>query len=144
LQTAPPHLPCQADLNRGETHQPGELCFNPGIQEEPSMRVVIIGGTGHIGTYLAPRLLAAGHEVITLSRGQREPYHGSPAWARVRQIAIDRAAEEAAGTFGATVRELRPDVVIDLICFTLESARSLVEALRGEVRHFLHCGTLWV
>jgi nucleoside-diphosphate-sugar epimerase len=108
------------------------------------MRVVIIGGMGHIGTYLVPRLLTAGHEVISLSRGRREPYHGSPAWARVRQIAVDRAAEEAAGTFGATVRELRPDGVIDLICFTVESALTLVEALRDDVRHFLHCGTLWV
>ena len=28
------------------------------------MRVVVIGSTGHIGTYLVPRLIAAGHEVI--------------------------------------------------------------------------------
>ncbi|HIQ05374.1 MAG TPA: NAD(P)-dependent oxidoreductase [Anaerolineae bacterium] len=33
------------------------------------MRVVIIGGTGHVGTYLVPRLVEAGHEVISLSRG---------------------------------------------------------------------------
>ena len=35
-------------------------------------------------------------------------------------------------------------VVIDLICFTVESARHLVEAVRGEMQHFLHCGTIWV
>jgi nucleoside-diphosphate-sugar epimerase len=108
------------------------------------MRIVVIGGTGHIGTYLVPRLLAAGHEVISLSRGKRQPYHGSRAWVHVRQVVLDRGAEEEAGTFGATVRALRPDAVVDLICFGLESAQSLVEALRGEVRHFLHCGTLWV
>jgi hypothetical protein len=34
--------------------------------------------------------------------------------------------------------------VIDLICYTLESARHLVEALKGQVRQFLHCGTVWV
>ena len=28
------------------------------------MRVVIIGGSGHVGTYLVPRLVAAGHAVI--------------------------------------------------------------------------------
>jgi hypothetical protein len=27
------------------------------------MRVVIIGGTGHVGTFLVPRLVMAGHEV---------------------------------------------------------------------------------
>ena len=32
------------------------------------MRVVIIGGTGHVGTFLVPRLVMAGHEVICISR----------------------------------------------------------------------------
>ena len=108
------------------------------------MRVVIIGGSGHVGTYLVPRLVEAGHEVIAISRGQREPYQPHGAWRAVRQISLDRSAEEAAGVFGQHIRDLRPDVVIDMICFTLESARHLVEALRGEVRHFLHCGTIWV
>jgi nucleoside-diphosphate-sugar epimerase len=31
-----------------------------------------------------------------------------------------------------------------MICFTLESAQHLVEALRGQVHHFLSCGTIWV
>jgi nucleoside-diphosphate-sugar epimerase len=108
------------------------------------MRVVVIGATGHIGTYLVPRLVAMGHEVVALSRGRRAPYQGEAGWGAVRRVVIDRDAEERAGTFGARVRELRPEVVIDLICFRLESCRALVEALRGEVRHFLHCGTIWV
>jgi nucleoside-diphosphate-sugar epimerase len=108
------------------------------------MRVVIIGGSGHVGTYLVPRLVAAGHEVIAVSRGQRGPYQPHGAWAAVRQIVLDRDAEEAAGRFGQRVCELQPDVVIDMICFRLESARQLVEALRGQVQHFLHCGTIWV
>ncbi len=108
------------------------------------MRVVIIGGSGHVGTYLVPRLVEAGHEVIAISRGQREPYRPHGAWKVVQQLTLDRAAEEAAGTFGRRVLELRPDVVIDMICFTLPSARHLVEALRGDVQHFLHCGTIWV
>ena len=32
-------------------------------------RVVVIGATGHIGTYLVPRLVDRGHEVIAVSRG---------------------------------------------------------------------------
>lgn len=108
------------------------------------MRVAIIGGSGHVGTYLVPRLVAAGHEVVAVSRGKREPYQAHGAWAMVEQHTIDRATAEAAGTFGTQIRELRPDVVIDMICFTLDSARQLVEALRGNVQHFLHCGTIWV
>ncbi len=108
------------------------------------MRVVIIGGSGHVGTYLIPRLVEAGHEVVNVSRGQREPYQPHAAWVQVQTVTLDRVAEERNGTFGQRIVELHPDVVIDMICFTLESARHLVEALRGHVQHFLHCGTIWV
>src|SRR5690606_18643618 len=56
----------------------------------------------------------------------------------------DREAEDRAGIFGQRVRALEPEVVIDMICFSPESARQLVTALRGQVQHFLHCGTIWV
>src|SRR5512147_1991029 len=97
-----------------------------------NMRVVIIGGTGHVGTYLVPRLVQAGHEVVVISRQKREPYQAHGAWQAVRQIVMDRTVEEAAGGFGRQVRDLKPDIVIDMICFKPESARQLVEALRGE------------
>ncbi|HWE61346.1 MAG TPA: NAD-dependent epimerase/dehydratase family protein [Chloroflexota bacterium] len=108
------------------------------------MRVVVIGGTGHVGTYLVPRLIGLGHEVVAISRGKRQPYQQHGAWRWVQQITVDRDAEEQAGTFGRRVRDLRPDVVIDMICFSLESARQLVTALTGDVQHVLHCGTIWV
>ena len=108
------------------------------------MRIVVIGGTGHVGTYMVPRLVEAGHETIVISRAQRQPYQAHGAWQRVQMVTADRAAEETAGTFGARVRDLRPDAVIDMICFTPESARHIVEALRGQVQHFLSCGTIWV
>lgn len=107
-------------------------------------RVVIIGGSGHVGTYLVPRLVEAGHEVINVTRGQRKPYTPNAAWGRVTTVTADRAAEEAAGTFGARIAALEADIVIDMICFTLPSAKHIVEALRGRVQHFLHCGTIWV
>jgi nucleoside-diphosphate-sugar epimerase len=108
------------------------------------MRVIVIGGTGHVGTYLVPRLVEAGHDVVVLSREQRRPYRPHAAWAAVEQVAVDRTAEERAGSFGPRIAALRPDIVIDMICFTPESARHLVEALRGRVQHFLSCGTIWV
>lgn len=108
------------------------------------MRVVIIGGTGHVGTYLVPRLVQAGYEVISISRQKRLPYHTHSAWESVKQVKLDRIADEKNGNFAQQVRELQPDAVIDMLCFTEDSARRLVEALRGRVRHFLHCGTIWV
>jgi nucleoside-diphosphate-sugar epimerase len=108
------------------------------------MQIVIIGGAGHVGTYLVPRLVETGHDVVNITRGQRQPYQPHAAWKSVRQVIADRVAEELAGTFGRRVCDLRPDVVIDMICFTLNSAQHLVEALKGNVQHFLHCGTIWV
>ncbi|NJN84105.1 MAG: NAD(P)-dependent oxidoreductase [Caldilineaceae bacterium] len=107
-------------------------------------RVVMIGASGHVGTYLVPRLVEAGHDVVAISRGQRQPYQPHGAWRKVKQAVIDRSAAEQAGSFGDQILALQPDVVIDMICFNLESARHLVQALRGQVQHFLHCGTVWV
>jgi nucleoside-diphosphate-sugar epimerase len=107
-------------------------------------RVVVIGATGHIGTYLVPRLVDGGHEVIAVSRGTRGPYRGGPQWDAVTRVIADREAEDAAGTFGDRVAALRPEAVIDLICFTPASARQLVGALRPSGPLLVHCGTIWV
>jgi nucleoside-diphosphate-sugar epimerase len=111
------------------------------------MRVIVIGGTGHIGSWLVPRLVEAGHDVVSVTRGHRAPYQPA-AWAEiehaVEHVGIDRSAEEAQGRFGQRIAELDPEVVIDLICYHLDSAVQLVEGLRGRVEHLLHCGTIWV
>ncbi|MFJ4170060.1 NAD-dependent epimerase/dehydratase family protein [Paenarthrobacter sp. NPDC089714] len=107
------------------------------------MRIVVIGGSGHIGSFLVPRLVRGGHEVINVSRGNRAPYVESPEWSQVHSVAADREQEDREGTFGQRIAELRADVVIDLVCFTLESAAALVERLRGEAGHLLHCGSIW-
>src|SRR5258708_30988128 len=104
------------------------------------MRVIVIGGSGHIGTYLTPRLVEEGHNVVCVSRSQREPYFPHTARRELELHTIERAADNV----GSVIRGLKPDVVIDLICYTLESAQHLVEALTGNVRQFLHCGTVWV
>jgi nucleoside-diphosphate-sugar epimerase len=108
------------------------------------MRVVIIGGTGHVGTFLVPRLVEAGHKVICISRQLSNPYLTNQSWDSVEHIIIDRVKSEDENTFGQQIKNLNPEVVIDMICFTQESAQHLVESLSGSIRHFLHCGTTWV
>lgn len=108
------------------------------------MKIVVIGATGHVGGYLVPRLVRAGHEVIAVSRGTSEPYHADPAWNAVERVTLDREAGDAAGTFAPAIAELGADVVVDMVCFTPESAAQLVDALRGRVELLVHCGTVWV
>ena len=108
------------------------------------MQVTVIGATGHIGTWLIPRLVRAGHEVVAVSRGDRQPYHQSPEWGSVRMVSIDRHQAELDGSFGSAIAALNSEAVIDLICFDVDSATQIVGALRGRVELFAHCGTLWV
>ena len=107
-------------------------------------RIVVIGATGHVGTYLVPRLVRAGHEVVALSRGEREPYLPAPEWRAVERVTADREAEDAAGAFGERIAALAPDAVVDMVCFTPESASQLLDALRPTSPLLLHCGSIWV
>jgi nucleoside-diphosphate-sugar epimerase len=107
-------------------------------------RIVVIGATGHVGSYLVPRLVRAGHEVVALSRGAREPYVPAPEWSAVARVTADREAEDAAGAFGERIAALAPDAVVDMLCFTPESARQLLDALRPARPLLLHCGSIWV
>jgi nucleoside-diphosphate-sugar epimerase len=108
------------------------------------MHVAIIGGTGHIGSYLTPLLAEAGHTVTCVCRQLRVPYCEHPCWQSIAYLQLDRAAEEQAGTFGQRIAALEAQAVIDLTCYTLESAQQLFRALSGRVSHLLHCGTIWV
>jgi nucleoside-diphosphate-sugar epimerase len=107
------------------------------------MRIAVIGGSGHVGSFLVPRLVRAGHEVVNLTRGTSVPYVDDEAWSQVEQLTVDRTAEEAADTFGQRIAALEADAVVDMICFTADSARALVEALRGRTGHLIHCGSIW-
>jgi nucleoside-diphosphate-sugar epimerase len=107
-------------------------------------RIVIVGGSGHVGTYLVPRLVERGHEVVNVSRGRAKPYRPHAAWDRIENVALDRLAEEKRGQFGKRIAELKPDIVVDMIAFDLPSVRQLVEALGGKVEHYLFCSSIWV
>ena len=108
------------------------------------MRILVIGATGHVGGYLVPDLVRSGHDVVAMSRGQQRPYRSDDAWDRVRTVHVDRVAADADGSFVDRVLATEPDVVIDMVCFEPDSARTLVAGLAGRVDRLLMCGTIWV
>ena len=111
-------------------------------------KVVVIGGTGHVGSYLIPRLAASpAYEVICVSRGKAKPYPAGcqdskpdQRWDQVRRMVIDR---DSAGFYTA-IAAMRPDVVIDMVCFTLAQCKELVNALLP-LRNvqLIHTGSIW-
>lgn len=106
-------------------------------------KVLVIGATGHVGSYLIPRLVDAGFDVVTMSRGKANPYIESARWSAVEQITIDRTAAEADGSFVERVKAVNASIVIDMICYEPASAKALAEGLNGHIEHFIHTGTIW-
>ncbi|MCE4049256.1 NAD-dependent epimerase/dehydratase family protein [Bacillus sp. Au-Bac7] len=105
------------------------------------MKVVIIGGCGHIGSYLVPKLVKAGNEVINISRGKSKPYKEDYAWNEVKNVVLDRKNDE---TFAQKIASMDADIVIDLINFTLEDTKNMVEALQAtRLTHYLFCSSIW-
>jgi nucleoside-diphosphate-sugar epimerase len=105
------------------------------------MKVVVIGGTGHIGTYLVPELVKAGYEVINITRGQSDPYLQDSAWNKVEQVILDRDKE---ADFSEKIAEFDADIVVDLINFQLEDTKEMVEALKEtKLSHYLFCSSIW-
>ena len=108
------------------------------------MKILVIGGTGHIGSYLVPRLVRAGHAVTVVARRPEPQYTDARLdWPKVEWVVADRRAEEQSGTWAGRMAGLDADAVVDLICYSPEQNRVMVEAFQGRVTHFLHCGTIW-
>ena len=108
------------------------------------MKVLVIGGTGHIGSYLIPRLVRGGHEVTVVARTAAPKYADERLfWPAVEWVLADRREEEKTDAWAKRMAGLSADVVIDMICFTPEQQAVMTEAFQGRVDHFLHCGTIW-
>ncbi|MGI6238114.1 MAG: NAD-dependent epimerase/dehydratase family protein [Christensenellales bacterium] len=107
------------------------------------MKIVVIGAYGHIGSYLVPRLVRAGHDVVCISRGQSKPYTTDAAWKRIAHVSLDRSKESAAD-FAKKIADMNADVVVDLINFMLEDTRAMADALKGtRLSHYLFCSSIW-
>ncbi|MBO3662096.1 NAD-dependent epimerase/dehydratase family protein [Microbacterium stercoris] len=75
-------------------------------------RVVVTGGAGRLGRSVVETLAAAGHEVVSIDRGE---IVGSPA----RQLSIDLLDAAAAA---AAFSEIRPDAVVHLAAVAVPGA----------------------
>ena len=105
------------------------------------MNITVIGGTGHIGTYLVPALVREGHAVTVVSRGQRKPYAEDDTWDSVQFVTCNRQHAEADGSFGEVVARQKPERVVDLTCFSPQQAHHLLRSLDGQ--HVVATGSNW-
>lgn len=88
------------------------------------MRVLIIGGTRFIGSYVARALDSAGQQVTLFHRGQTAAELPS----RINHITGERGDLRA---FADEFKQLAPQVVLDMICYNEQEAQALMQTLRG-------------
>jgi nucleoside-diphosphate-sugar epimerase len=88
------------------------------------MRIIILGGTGFIGSHVTAYLARAGHDLTIFHRGQTESHLSTT----VARIHGDRQNLPALrGEF----ERLRPQIVIDMIPFTEHDARTVMDTFSG-------------
>lgn len=100
-------------------------------------RILIVGGSGFVSGTLARSALTRGHEVWTVTRGQRPPMPG------VRMLRADRkdpaafqAAVESAG--------VRWDLAVDCIGYEVEDARQDLDVIAPLTGHLVFISTDFV
>ncbi|MYM88547.1 NAD-dependent epimerase/dehydratase family protein [Rugamonas sp. FT82W] len=114
------------------------------------MRVFVTGGTGHIGSYIIPELVAAGHEVTGLARSDQAADAVSALGAEVRRGDISdleglkAAAVEADGVIHIAHRQdLLPSGGIDAVAAAeLQIMLAYGEALAGTGKPLVVSGSI--
>ena len=101
------------------------------------MKLLVIGGSGHVSGALARTALAKGHEVWTVTRGIRPLPEGA------RGLVADRD-DEAAFAQAVQGAGVEWDMATDCICYKPDSMRRAVAALRGLAKRLVLVSTDFV
>ena len=78
------------------------------------MKTAVIGGTGHIGSFLTRMLAEDGHEVLALSTG-RTTSHVKTDPNAVRFVTMRYSEMLQSGEFASLLRDERVDAVVDIL-----------------------------
>ncbi len=99
------------------------------------MKIVIIGGTGHIGTNLVKMLAKEDFEVVVVSRGMKTGFENP----KVKPFKKNYDANSY--EWNELFNQLKPEVIIDILG---TYADVVYESARVSCRHFIVCGSIWM
>ena len=89
------------------------------------MRIVLLGGTGFIGSSIVEHLLLAGHQVAVVHRGRRLPPPGSTS------LIAERSDP---GPLHTALETFHPEALIDMIAYTATDADQVLTVLPPHLR----------
>ncbi len=105
------------------------------------MRILVIGGTGHIGGFLTRMLVQHGHRVAAISSG-RTPLPVDYSDLGISCHALDYRASIADGSFRALLQREQPEVVVDILQGETEAVYAA--CVQAGVPHLINCGSVWM
>lgn len=136
------------------------LASGRGFAAEPSakrLRLLILGGTGFIGPWMAEYAVARGHQVTLFNRGRREKYLGSPEGTVTlygnrdpnlhaqTKVVDGKEVDDPASPKGlAELQGKKWDAVIDNSGFVPRVVKASAELLAPNVGQYLFISTLSV
>ena len=88
------------------------------------MKVLVIGGTGFIGSHVVRQLVEMGHEVMVFHRGETK----ADLPKEVQKIIGDR---HNLSDYKSEFQKLAPQVVLDMIPYTAEDAQTVVDIFKN-------------
>lgn len=94
------------------------------------MKILIIGGTGHVASFLVPYLQTAGHEVVIGNRSGNSPYQSIG----------------AVKCNGGDIKSLMPlkDKGFEVVVDFPGTALNTFEVFKETASHIIACGSLWM
>ncbi|MFT5085488.1 MAG: nucleoside-diphosphate-sugar epimerase, partial [Lentisphaeria bacterium] len=110
-------------------HRPNKT-REQGEQMIPDLNVLIIGGNRFVGKLLASKLLAQGHHLTLLNRGNLDDGFGN----RVERINCDR--NNTIDLVNA-ISGRRWDVIYDQLCFGVKQAEQACELFKNKTQQYI-------
>jgi nucleoside-diphosphate-sugar epimerase len=99
------------------------------------MKVIVIGGAGHVGQFMVPKLLEAGMEIVVVGSGST-PMPKGGVWEKVQYLACDVGNSQEL----KKLSHQQPEVVIDMT----GGIWNIYHELKTITKHFIACGSLWM
>jgi len=102
------------------------------------MKILVIGGTGHIGKMLVPRLVSEGFDVSVVTRGKIS-VNEDEKWEKVNFLETEYSRENE--EWEEFVRNFKPEIVIDILGTDVPAT---FEASLETLQHYIACGSFWM